>query len=318
MNELTVRVTQRIEEADGICSFELVVDSAAALPAFTAGAHIDVHVAPGLIRQYSLCNDPAETARYRIAVLREPASRGGSAGMHERVRVGDRLQVSSPKNHFPLAPATRSLLLAGGIGVTPILAMATTLHRAGSAFEMHYCGRSRHRMAFVGELAQSPFASHVQVHTDDGAAEQRLDAEKLLAQPDADTHLYVCGPSGFMDHVLGTARRLGWPESRLHREYFAGTVTASADDAAFDVRVASSGLVLRVGSGQRVIDALAAHGVDVPVSCESGVCGTCLTRVLEGTPDHRDSFLTDSERRANDQFTPCCSRASSPLLVLDL
>ena len=309
---------QRIEEADGICSFELVADSAAALPVFTAGAHIDVHVAPGLVRQYSLCNDPAETARYRIAVLREPASRGGSAGMHERVRVGDRLQVSSPKNHFPLEPATRSLLLAGGIGVTPILAMATTLYRAGSAFDMHYCGRSRHRMAFVGELAQSPFASHVQVHTDDGAPEQRLDAEKLLAQPDPDTHLYVCGPSGFMDHVLDTARRLGWPESRLHREYFAGAVTASTDDAAFDVRVASSGLVLRVGSGQRVIDVLAAHGVDVPVSCESGVCGTCLTRVLEGMPDHRDSFLTDSERRANDQFTPCCSRASSPLLVLDL
>ena len=121
-----------------------------------------------------------------------------------------------------------------------------------------------------------------------------------------------------MEHVLNTARRLGWPESRLHREYFAGTVTLSADDAAFDVRVASSGLVLRVPSDQRVIDVLAAHGVDVPVSCESGVCGTCLTRVLEGTPDHRDSFLTDSERQANDQFTPCCSRACSPLLVLDL
>jgi vanillate O-demethylase ferredoxin subunit len=318
MNELTVRVTQRKEEADGICSFELVADSTAALPAFTAGAHIDVHVAPGLVRQYSLCNDPAETGRYRIAVLREPASRGGSAGMHERVRVGDRLQVSAPRNHFPLTPATRSLLLAGGIGVTPMLAMATTLHRAGSAFEMHYCGRSRHRMAFVDELARSAFAARVQVHADDGAPEQRLDIERLLTQTDADTHLYVCGPSGFMDHVLDTARRLGWPESRLHREYFAGTVTTAEDDAAFDVRVASSGLVLRVPSDQRVIDVLAAHGVEVPVSCESGVCGTCLTRVLEGTPDHRDSFLTDSERQANDQFPPCCSRACSPLLVLDL
>lgn len=318
MSELVVRVEHRKDEADGICSFELVPDQGAALPPFSAGAHIDVHVAPGLVRQYSLCNDPAETNRYRIAVLREPASRGGSAGMHERVRVGDRIRVGAPKNHFPLAPAQRSLLLAGGIGVTPMLAMAQTLHRAGSAFEMHYCGRSLHRMAFVDELMRSPFAAQVQVHTDDGAPAQRLDTEQVLAQPDADTHLYVCGPSGFMDHVLDTARRLGWPDDRLHREYFAGAVTATENDAPFDVRVASRGLVLRVPANQRVIDVLAAHGVDVPVSCESGVCGTCLTRVLEGTPDHRDSYLTDSERQANDQFMPCCSRAHSPLLVLDL
>jgi vanillate O-demethylase ferredoxin subunit len=318
MNDLMVRVARRAQEADGICSFELVPDDGASLPPFTAGAHLDVCVAPGLIRQYSLCNDPAESGRYRIAVLREPASRGGSAGMHERVQVGDRLKVSPPKNHFPLAPAPHSLLLAGGIGVTPILAMARKLYAAGAAFEMHYCGRHASRMAFLDELMQSAFATQVQVHVDDGPAEQKFDARRVLAGVSNDTHLYVCGPAGFMDHVLATARELGWPDARLHREYFAGAVTATDTDAAFDVRVASTGQVIHVPASKRVIDVLAEHGIDVPVSCESGVCGTCLTQVLEGQPEHRDSFLTDSERQANDQFTPCCSRASSPLLVLDL
>ena len=313
-----VRVEQRKVEAEGICSFELVADDGKALPAFTAGAHIDVHVGPGLIRQYSLCNDPADTASYRIAVLREPASRGGSSAMHAQVKAGDRLTVSEPKNHFPLVPAAHSLLVAGGIGVTPIMAMATTLHREGSAFELHYCGRSASRMAFVDELSKSPFADRVQVHTDDGAAEQLFDAKQLLTSAHEASHLYVCGPAGFMDHVLDTARQLGWPEDRLHREYFAGTVTTTDSDAPFTVRIASTGLELTVPADQRVIDVLAANGVDVPVSCESGVCGTCLTRVLEGAPDHRDSYLTDDERQANDQFTPCCSRACSPLLVLDL
>ncbi len=177
-----VRVEQRKVEAEGICSFELVADDGKALPAFTAGAHIDVHVGPGLIRQYSLCNDPADTASYRIAVLREPASRGGSSAMHAQVKAGDRLTVSEPKNHFPLVPAAHSLLVAGGIGVTPIMAMATTLHREGSAFELHYCGRSASRMAFVDELSKSPFADRVQVHTDDGAAEQLFDAKQSAGQ----------------------------------------------------------------------------------------------------------------------------------------
>lgn len=318
MNELMVRVDRRIDEAEGVCGFELVSDQGVALPAFTAGAHIDVQVAPGIIRQYSLCNDPAQTSHYRIAVLRETASRGGSVGMHERVHVGDTLKVSAPKNHFPLVRAKRSLLLAGGIGVTPILAMAQTLHASGNAFDLHYCGRSASRMAFVEHLGQSPFAAQVHVHTDDGVPEQKFDAAQLLAQPSEDTHLYVCGPAGFMSHVLETAHRLGWPDAQLHREYFAGTATATDSDADFEVRVASTGLTCKVPAGKSVIEVLLSHGVEVPVSCESGVCGTCLTRVLDGMPDHRDTFLTDAERAANDQFTPCCSRALSPLLVLDL
>jgi vanillate O-demethylase ferredoxin subunit len=316
-NELMVRVARRVEEADGVCSFELVPRDTSTLPAFAAGAHIDVHVAPGLIRQYSLSNDPAERNRYRIAVLRESTSRGGSAGMHDSVRPGDVLRVSAPRNHFPLVDAPRSLLLAGGIGVTPILAMARALHAQDRDFEMHYCGRSTSRMAFLEELASAAFASSVVLHADD-MPEQKFDAQRVLAHPAGDTHLYVCGPNGFMEHVLETARRLGWPETQLHREYFAGVATALATDGSFEVRVASTGLSCQVPAGKTVIEVLAAHGVEVPTSCEAGVCGTCLTRVLEGTPDHRDGFLTDAERAANDQFTPCCSRALSPLLVLDL
>ncbi|WP_414820394.1 PDR/VanB family oxidoreductase [Variovorax sp. Root411] len=312
-----LRVARRVEEADGVCSFELVPQDSSALPAFAAGAHIDVHVAPGLIRQYSLSNDPAERNRYRIAVLREPSSRGGSAGMHDSVRSGDVLRVSAPRNHFPLVDAPRSLLLAGGIGVTPILAMARALHAQGRDFEMHYCGRSASRMAFLEELASAAFASSVVLHADDVPA-QKFDAQRVLAHPAGHTHLYVCGPNGFMDHVLETARRLDWPETQLHREYFAGVATALATDGSFEVRVASTGLSCQVPAGKTVTEVLAAHGVEVPTSCEAGLCGTCLTRVLEGTPDHRDSFLTDAERAANDQFTPCCSRALSPLLVLDL
>lgn len=316
-DELTVRVGRRVEEAEGICSFELVSPDGSALPAFSAGAHIDVHVAPGLVRQYSLSNDPAERDRYRIAVLREPSSRGGSAAMHERVQPGGLLRVSAPRNHFALADAPRSLLVAGGIGVTPILAMARALHAQARPFEMHYCGRSARRMAFLRELEAAPFSASVVMHADDEPA-QRFNAARVLAGPAPDTHLYVCGPSGFMDHVLETARRQGWPESRLHREYFAGAATARATDGRFEVRLASSGLTIEVPATRTVIEVLAEHGVEVPTSCEAGVCGTCLTRVLEGSPDHRDTFLTDAERAANDQFTPCCSRALSPLLVLDL
>lgn len=317
-NELKLRVARRVDEALDVCSFELVAEDGSTLPPFSAGSHIDVHVAPGLVRQYSLSNDPAERDRYRIAVLREPASRGGSAGMHDRIQAGDVLRVSGPRNHFALAEAPRSLLLAGGIGVTPIMAMARALHAQGRSFELHYCGRSASRMAFRDELGSAGFAGSVFLHADDVPA-QKFDVERVLSQPAADTHLYVCGPNGFMDHVLDTAKRFGWPYANLHREYFAGVAaTALATDGSFEVRVASTGLSCQVPAGRTVIEVLAAHGVEVPTSCEAGVCGTCLTRVLEGTPDHRDSFLTDSERAANDQFTPCCSRALSPLLVLDL
>lgn len=318
MTTLSVRVQHRNDEADGICSFDLVAVDGTPLPPFTAGSHIDVHLAPGLVRQYSLCNDPSERHRYRIAVLREPQSRGGSVAMHSQIREGQILTISEPRNHFPLVPASRSLLLAGGIGITPILSMAHTLHAQGAAFEMHYCGRSASRMAFRDELAAAPFGEHVQMHVDDGELSQRFDAAKQLANPQSDVHLYVCGPAGFMDHVLSTAKACRWPEIQLHREYFAAAPIDTSGDGAFEVTLARSGISHQVPAGKSVLEVLLAQGLDLPYSCESGVCGTCLIRVLEGTPDHRDSFLTDAERIAGNQFLPCCSRARSPVLVLDL
>lgn len=316
---IAVRVTKKTTEATDICSFELEDVSGKPLPPFSAGSHIDVQVADGLVRQYSLCNDPQESHRYLIGVLKDPSSRGGSQAIHERVNVGDELKISAPKNHFALAhEARRSLLLAGGIGVTPILCMAERLAAVDADFEMHYCTRSRDRMAFAQRIEQASFAPKAQFHFDDGDAEQKLDLTRLLSAPQAGTHLYVCGPKGFMDAVLATARSAGWPESQLHYEFFSAEAVKSDDDGSFEIKLASSGRIVVVGKDQTATDALAAAGVEIPVSCEQGVCGTCLTRVLDGTPDHRDVYLTPEEQAANDQFTPCCSRARSERLVLDL
>ncbi len=316
---LNVRVARKTVEAEGICSFELVAADGRPLPAFSAGSHVDVQLPGGLTRQYSLCNDPAESHRYLIAVLDDPASRGGSRAMHAQVHEGDALVISPPKNHFALAhEARRHLLLAGGIGVTPILCMAERLAIAGAAFEMHYCTRSPARTAFRQRIAASRFADRVRFHFDDGDAAQKLDIPALLARPEPGVHLYVCGPKGFMDAVLGSARAQGWPERQLHYEFFSAEVVKSDADAAFEVQLASSGRVIVVPADQTCAQALAAAGIELATSCEQGICGTCLTRVLEGQPDHRDMYLTPEEQAAGDQFTPCCSRAKSARLVLDL
>ncbi|MDB5885193.1 MAG: ferredoxin [Polaromonas sp.] len=316
---IPVRVVRKQQEALDICSFELVAEDGAPLPAFSAGSHVDVHLPGGLTRPYSLCNPPGENHRYLIGVLRDPASRGGSVAMHDQVAEGQQLQISAPVNHFALAhDAKCHLLLAGGIGVTPILCMAERLANTGADFEMHYCTRSPDRTAFHQRITGSSFAPRVHFHFDDGAAAQKLDMAALLAAPASGVHLYVCGPKGFMDAVLGTARQNGWPEAQLHYEFFAGAVMASATDASFEVQLASTGQVVVVPLGKTVVQALAEAGVEVQMSCEQGVCGTCLTRVIEGIPDHKDLYLTPEEQAANDQFTPCCSRSRSARLVLDL
>lgn len=314
----TVRIARKTVEAVDISSFDLVDPVGNALPAFSAGSHIDVHLPDGLVRQYSLVNNPSDTQRYEIAVLRDANSRGGSRGMHA-LQVGATIRISDPKNHFALAQSAKhSILIAGGIGITPILCMAERLAQVGSSFDLHYCTRSHERTAFAQRIQESTFASQAQLHHDDGASDQKFNAHAVIGQPREEVHLYVCGPTGFMEWVLGTARDSGWPESRLHREYFAGVAANTVDDGAFEVQLASSGAVIRVANNQSVVAALAAAGVSVPVSCEQGVCGTCLTRLIEGTPDHRDMYLSPEEHARGDQFTPCCSRAKSPRLVLDL
>jgi vanillate O-demethylase ferredoxin subunit len=317
---LKVRIVAKREEARDVFSFELADPAGRSLPPFGAGGHIDVEINDQLIRQYSLCNHPGEQHRYLIAVLKDPGTRGGSLAMHERFKEGDLINISEPKNHFPLAASARkSLLFAGGIGVTPILCMAERLAQTGADFEFHYCARSLDRMAFVDRIRQSAFAGKVSFHLDDGPDAQKLDIKSVLGQPQPDVHLYVCGPSGFMDWVLKTAQDNQWPEEQVHREYFAAAAQPAGLSAGeFEVQLASTGKTYRVPADKSITNLLREHGIEIPTSCEEGVCGTCLTHVLEGEPDHRDMFLSKKERARNDQILPCCSRAVSSKLVLDL
>jgi vanillate O-demethylase ferredoxin subunit len=318
---MKVQLIRKTEVARDILSFEFADPAGAALPAFSAGAHIDVMPADGIVRQYSLCNDPRETHRYVLGVLHDPSSRGGSTAMHA-LREGALLDISEPRNHFPLAhDAAHSILLAGGIGVTPILCMAERLAHAGASFELHYCTREPERAAFRERFAAPHLKPHSRLYFDTASADGRLDLKRVLAAPAADRHVYVCGPAGFIDFVLDAARQLGWHSENVHREYFgapAANAVAHDSDGPFQVRLASSGRIVDVAATQTIAAALEKAGVAIATSCEQGVCGTCLTRVLAGEPDHRDVYLTDEERAANDQLLPCCSRSKSPLLVLDL
>jgi len=318
-NLLQVKVAAKTMLAEGIAGFELEPVTEATLPAFEAGSHIDVHLPGGLVRQYSLYELTSEPSRYRIGVLREPESRGGSAALVETIGEGDVLSISPPRNHFPLHSGNAdTVLFAGGIGITPILCMAQQLAREGRSFEMHYCGRTLSRMAFADRLQQESFRDQVHVHIDDASPEQQLDARAAIGEPSPDRHLYVCGPAGFMNHILETASALGWDEEHLHREYFAAGPIDHTGDSPFEIEIRSSGKVIKVAADQSAAHALLDAGFDVPLSCEQGVCGTCMTRVLSGVPDHRDLYLTSDEHERNDSFMPCCSRAKTPRLLVDL
>ena len=316
---LQMRVVRKTAETPDICAFELQSLDGSALPDFQAGAHVDVQVPGGPVRQYSLCNPPGETHRYEIAVLRETSSRGGSTGMHA-VLEGQTLHIGAPKNHFPLVDGARHhVLFAGGIGITPILAMAHALIAQAASFELHYCTRSSAVTAFRTRIAESDFAGRAVFHHDDGPAVAKFDVQTLLRSHEMQgSHLYVCGPGGFMEWVLAAGRHAGWSEDQMHREYFAGAQSSAGADGAFEVQIASTGELISVRADQSVTSALAESGIDLDTSCEQGVCGTCVLRVLDGVPDHRDMYLTASEREQNNLFTPCCSRARSARLVLDL
>lgn len=314
---IDLRIARRTELADGIVGLDLVSLDGSPLPPFEPGAHVDVHVAPGVVRQYSLCNDPADVGRYRLGVLRDPASRGGSDSVHRAFAEGQVVRVGTPRCNFRLAARQqRAILFAGGIGITPLLAMAYHLLRVGVPFALHYCTRSAARTAFVDEIERSLFADAVVLHHDDGPPQQRLDLAAALGLPEAHTHLYVCGPSGFIDFVRGGAIARKWPDDRIHVERFTADVDTSGDT--FEVVAARSGVSVDVAAGESIVQALARKGVAVPVSCEQGVCGTCLTNVLEGRPDHRDLYLTDDEKAGNTLMMPCCSRSLDKRLVVDL
>jgi len=316
---MDVLVFHKKQEAEETCSFELVHPNGDELPMFSAGSHVLVQVSESITRSYSLFGNPNESHCYRIAVLRDRNSRGGSIAMHEQVEPGRILRISAPINHFPLVEGPEhSLLLAGGIGVTPLLCMAEQLTNEGASFELHYCNRSQKTVALRKELSSARFAQRVSMHFDDGPAAQSLDIQAILSGCPAGTHLYGCGPKGFIDFITSAARVKGWPDASIHYELFAGNTVSHETDGSFEVQIASSGQIVTVPSDKTVVEALAQAGVTIETSCEQGVCGVCLTRILEGLPEHKDMFLSDNEQLLNDQFTPCCSRAKSGRLVLDL
>ncbi len=297
-------------------SFELRPLNGETLPAFEAGAHVDVHVTHEIVRQYSISNDPREIGRYRLAVLAEPNSRGGSVAVHGGFAPGAIVTIGAPRNLFRLEEdATHSILLAGGIGITPLLAMAYRLDALGRDFELHYCVRSETRIAFRQELTEGPLAARTWIHRDDGPDEQRFVLSRTLARPVPGAHLYVCGPAGFIDFVTAGAQRLRWPTDRVHIERFSADVDTAGD--AFTL-VTSDGLTIEIPADKTIVEVLREHGVEVPTLCEQGVCGTCLTPVLEGIPDHRDFCQSDDEKATNAQMTLCCSRSKTPRLVIDI
>ncbi|MFD6059508.1 PDR/VanB family oxidoreductase [Rhodococcus wratislaviensis] len=311
---LTLSVAERYDAAQGVVVLELMRSDGCDLPAWTPGAHIELFLKPGLTRQYSLCGDPADLTRWRVAVLREPEGRGGSAYVHEKVEKGAALGVSGPRNHFELKASPRYIFIAGGIGITPILPMLGSDLVRNAEWELYYGGRSLRSMAFRRELL-TDFGDRVHLNPQDQAGV--LDLGSILSSPRSNTLVYCCGPSGLLDAVELRCRT--WPEETLHVERFQPRDSANLNQGGdFEVELSRTGAVIVVRDGQTVLEAVRNAGVLVPSSCEEGTCGTCEVPVLEGEVDHRDSILTAEEQAANDTMLICVSRAACPRLVLDL
>lgn len=309
---LTLQVIRRELQGE-VVLLTLAHADGIALPAFSAGAHIDLHLTEDLIRPYSLCGDPQDRQHYQLGILKDGNSQGGSLAVHA-LREGDAITVSEPRNLFTLDERARhSLLIGGGIGITPMLAMAAELHAAGRSFTLHYCARSRGQAAFVAQLESAPYAGQVCLHFSD---QQRLNLDAVLSDVPPNTHVYVCGPTRLMDAVNDGAKRQGYTAENVHQECFSAEVQTGG--AAFDVVAATSGITVQVLEDQTIVEALAQAGLKVNVSCKQGICGSCLTDVLEGEPDHRDSYLTDEEKADGDQILLCCSRSKCGRLVIDL
>lgn len=307
---LLVRAKEQLTPA--IWRYELVDPDDGALPAFEAGAHVTVETPSGARRTYSLSNDPAETHRYVLGVKREAEGRGGSAGLVDGVGEGDLLPVSAPANDFPLVDAPEYLLIAGGIGITPILAMARVLARTGAAFRMVVCTRSEADTAFLDTLSAPPLAGHVTLHHDAGDPARIFDFWPLLETPGR-AHVYCCGPTALMEDVRGMTGH--WPPAAVHFEDFASDRSEPRpDDTAFTVRHAVTGEAVEVPAGASILETLRARGHRLASSCESGTCGTCRTKLVAGEADHRDLVLTEPERAGNIMI--CVSRALSDELVL--
>ncbi len=299
-------------EADGVVSVSLTRADGLPWPAWEPGAHVDVVLPTGITRQYSLCGSPGERDTYRIAVRREARSRGGSEYVHAFLRPGQKLAIRGPRNNFPLQDHDRYLFIAGGIGITPILAMARETAARGAPWRLVYAGSSAARMAFTDELAE--LGGTVECYESDRTG--RIPLDELLSQPQPGTGVYACGPEPLLAAIAEHMTQ--WPPGALHVERFASRPKVTRPDTEFEVRCARSGKTVTVPPGRSILDVLADAGVPVSASCREGLCGTCETAVLDGIPDHRDDILDEQERAANDRMFICVSRAAGPRLELDI
>ncbi|WOE32615.1 MULTISPECIES: PDR/VanB family oxidoreductase [unclassified Acinetobacter] len=311
-----VIVKKRHVEGENIAIIEFESSNTLPLPQVEAGAHIDVYLPNGMVRQYSLCQNPSQKGVFRLGVLRDPESRGGSIAAFHDLTVGTQLQVSAPKNLFPLLPAQHTVLIGGGIGITPLITMAYQLAAQGASFELHYCGSSPEHCAFIDEIQNSIFASSTVFHFKSQGANHREFFQSAIQHLDAQSHIYTCGPQGFMDWIVNLATAQHFPASQIHQEYFQLDIDTSGD--CFEVVAARSDKRITVHHDETILQALAREGIEIEMSCEQGVCGTCMCDVIEGEIDHRDVYFTDEEKASNEQILVCCSRAKSSCLILDI
>jgi ferredoxin-NADP reductase len=311
-SRLQISSTRR--QAEGVLSLELRAVDGASLPEWSPGAHIEIELAEGIVRHYSLCGDPNDDQRWRIAVLREPASRGGSKLIHENIRPGHVVSARGPRNNFTLVDSDRYLFIAGGIGITPILPMVQEVAKRGKPWSLVYGGRKLESMAFVDELGEiSGGDLHVMPEDEYGL----LDLDRFIGAPRAHTAVYCCGPGPLIDAVEQRCSR--WPAGALHLERFTPkNVSSSCGDGEFDVRLARSGKCLRVPADRTLLEVLEEAGFEIDNSCRAGICGTCELGVADGIPEHNDDILSDAERESNQVILPCVSRSTSAVLVVDL
>ncbi len=309
---LLLRLTAIRYAAPDIHLYEFADPDGHALPPFTAGAHVDLHLPNGWVRPYSLCNDPQETHRYVTGIKREAAGRGGSCLIHDQFKVGQLVPVGAPRNHFPLHEcAPHSVLIAGGIGITPVACMVHRLRHLGASFEVHYAVKQRQEAALLDALS----GSELHVHVDAEHSGQPMNLAALLAGAPPQAHLYCCGPAPMLDAFEAATKALS-PDF-VHLERFAAAPLAPIEGG-FAVQLARSGRRVLVEKGSTILEVLRKEGISLQASCEQGICGSCETRVLSGRPDHRDSLLSDQEKQANQVMMVCCSGSLDPVLVLDL
>jgi phthalate 4,5-dioxygenase reductase subunit len=311
---LSLRVMRNDKIADGIHILEFRDAGGQPLPEFSAGAHIAIQAPNGLLRKYSLCNDPAERDRYLVAIKREANGRGGSCNLIDNTKAGDELMVAPPVNDFGLPPRAQDFLfIAGGIGITPIVAMIREVLRQGKRFRLFYCSRSPETTAFLDELSAPEFKDQVTIHYDQGDPARSLDLKPVLAERKNREHLYCCGPRPLMEAVRAMTDH--WSSTAVHFEAFSEAETHKPTDKPFRLRLARSGEVLDVPTTKTILEVLRDRGLEVPSSCETGTCGTCRTKLVAGEADHRDLVLAEHERA--DTIMICVSRAKSDEITID-